>query len=106
LLPGATTPTTIHIGGPDSSIEESLLSLVLGVVRAGAAALGSAGDEALAALDLIGLGPSPQLTPIDVADLAEHGVGALRDWFTTTMADEAARLAWLGALHDLIGGSV
>ena len=106
LLPGATVPTTIHIGGPDSSIEESLLSLVLGVVRAGAAALGSAGDEALAALDLIGLGPSPQLTPIDVADLAEHGVGALRDWFTTTMADESARLAWLGALHDLIGGNV
>ncbi len=106
LLPGATSPTTIHIGGPDSSIEESLLSLVLGVVRAGAAALGNAGDEALAALDLIGLGPSPQLTPIDVGDLAAHGVGALRDWFTTTMADPSARLAWLGALHDLIGGSV
>ncbi|MEP7114641.1 MAG: hypothetical protein ABI862_15350, partial [Ilumatobacteraceae bacterium] len=71
----------------------------------GAAALGNAGDEALAALDLIGLGPNPQLNPIDVGDLAQHGVGALRDWFTTTMASAQARTAWLGALRDLIGGN-
>ena len=105
-LPGATTPTTIRIGGDDSTIEESLLSLVLGVVRAGAAALGSAGDEALAALDLIGLGPDPDLAPIDVGDLADRGVVAMREWFTTTMADDGRRDAWLGALHDLIGGTV
>ena len=104
LLPGATAPTTIHIGGPGTTIEDSLLSLVLGVVHAGAAALGNAGRQALAALDLIGLGPSTALPPIDVADIATHGVAALRDWFTTTLADATARDAWLGAVRELIGG--
>ena len=102
-LPGATQPTDIHIGGPDSTIEESLLSLVLGVVRAGAAALGGAGESVMAALDLIGLGPNPQLAPIDVGDIAARGVSVLRDWFAAAMAGQASRDAWLGSLGKVLG---
>ena len=105
-LPGSTTPTTIHIGGPGTSLQESLLSLVLGVVRAAADALGNTGVEALAALDLVGLGPNPLLQPIDCGDLADRGVAALHEWFTATMADSARRVAWLGAVRDIIGGTV
>lgn len=106
VLPGATTPTDIHIGGPDSTIEEALLSLVLGVVQAAARSLGGAGAAALAALDLIGLGPNPDLPPLDVNAIAEHGVSALRDWFATTLAEPARLDAWLQSLHGVVGGTV
>ncbi|MEO5901513.1 MAG: hypothetical protein ABIR68_15495, partial [Ilumatobacteraceae bacterium] len=105
-LPGSTAPVDIHIGGPDSTIEDALLSLVLGVVKAGASALGATGQTMLAALDLLGLGPSAALPPLDVGALAEHGVAALRTWFATTLADDIRRLAWLDSLRTVIGGNL
>ena len=81
------------------------MSLVLGVVRAGASAFGAAGDDAMAALDLLGLGPSPDLPPLDIADLTEHGVSALNAWFADVMSDPTKRHAWLAAVQDLLGGA-
>ncbi|HET9444424.1 MAG TPA: hypothetical protein VFO65_13930, partial [Acidimicrobiales bacterium] len=105
-LPGATAPTDIRIGGSDSDVEEALLSLVLGVVRAGASALGPAGATVMAALDLIGLGPDALVPALDVDDLVRHGASAFRTWFAATMATAAPRAAWLGALADVVGGTV
>jgi large repetitive protein len=104
-LPGSTTPVDIEIGGPDSSIEDTLLSLVLGVVRAGASTLGSSGAAAMAALDLIGLGGAPGLPPLDVDALTREGVAALRAWFSNAMSDTAQRHAWLDAVRRVIGGT-
>ncbi|MDQ3980458.1 MAG: hypothetical protein M3314_13035, partial [Actinomycetota bacterium] len=104
-LPGASAPTDVHIGGPGSNLEESLLSLVLGVVRAGASALGAPGAAAMAALDLLGLGPDGNLPAIDVEALLTQGAQAFRSWFGTTMVDPVRRGAWLDALRDVIGGS-
>lgn len=105
-LPGATAPTDLHLGGPDSSIEDALLSLVLGVVRAAAAAAGADGPALVAALDIIGLGDDPVIPPLSIDAIVEHGVAALRDWFAATMASATVRDAWLAALRDVLGGAV
>ncbi len=104
-LPGATAPTTLRIGGADSNLEQSLLSLVLGIVRAGASSLGGPGATAMAALDLIGLGPDATLPPLDVDALLAQGGDALRSWLAATMGDTTRRRAWLDALREVIGGN-
>lgn len=105
-LPGSTAPIDLRLGGPDASVDDALLSLVLGVVRAGAASLGADGPAVLAALDLVGLGDDPAIPPLSMEAIAAQGVGALRAWFATTMADATVRDAWLGALHGVVGGTL
>ncbi len=105
-LPGAPTASDIDIGGPGVSIEDSLLSLVLGLVRQSAAALtGPAAAEVSAALDLLGLGDAVGIPPLPVADVLDRGAAALRDWFVELMSTTAARSAWLGSLATLLSGS-
>ncbi len=106
-LPGATSSEDLAIGGPGQDLEQTLLSLVLGLVRQSADALaGAAGDEARAALDLLGLGDAVGIPPLPVADLLDRGVDELRDWFTGLVGAPAARDAWMGSLAGLLGGSV
>jgi hypothetical protein len=106
-LPGAATASDIQVGGPGVPIEDALLSLVLGLVRQGADALsGAAAQEVGAALDLLGLGNSAGIPPLPVAAVLEHGVDELRNWFTDLMGADTARGAWLGALSQLLGGTV
>ncbi|MEO6712130.1 MAG: DUF6603 domain-containing protein, partial [Mycobacteriales bacterium] len=107
-LPGAPTATDIDIGGPGVSIEDSLLSLVLGLVRQSAAALsGPAAAEVGAALDLLGLGGAAAIPALPVADVLDRGAPALRDWLVTLLRTESARTAWLHALTVLLpGGTV
>ena len=106
-LPGATSSEDLTIGGPGQDLEQTLLSLVLGLVRQSADALaGAAGDEARAALNLLGLGDAAGIPPLPVADLLDRGVDELRDWFTSLIGAPAARDAWMGSLAGLLGGSV
>ena len=105
-MPGSTTPIDIEIGGPGSTIEDALLSLVLGAVKAGASTLGGVGGTAaLAMLDLIGLGPGSTLPKLDLGNLAAEGVAALRTWISSVMNDATTRLAWLDTLRGVIGGT-
>ena len=105
-LPGAAAPSDFAIGGPGVSIEDALLSLVLGLVRQGAEALaGPAADEIEAALSLLGLGNATDIPPLPVDELLEHGIGELRDWFVSVIGDTTARGAWLSALASLLGGT-
>jgi len=109
-LPGAATSQDLTIGGPGQDLEQTLLSLVLGLVRQSADALaGPAGADVRAALDLLGLGAAAGIPALPVTELLEHGAAGLRDWFTSVMGAPAARdaaIRWLGALADLVGGSV
>ena len=106
-LPGAATTEDIDLGGPGASIEDSLLSMVLGLVRQSAAALsGPAADELAALLDLLGLGDAAAIPALPVQDVLARGAEALRDWFTEVMSDVAARAGWTASLAQLLGGTV
>ena len=105
-LPGSTSAIDLDIGGPGATIEDALISVVMGAVKAGAATLGgAAGDAALAILDLVGLGPGAGLPKLDLPALASGGVAALRSWFTNAMNDATARANWLDTLGEVIGGA-
>ncbi len=105
-LPGAPASTVVQIGGPGVSIQDSLLSLVLGLVRQSADLLaGAAATEAKAALDLLGLGGAAGIPTLPVADVVARGVSALQDWFVSLMGSPAARTAWLASLGQLLGGT-
>jgi large repetitive protein len=106
-LPGATESLDLPIGAPGANIEQTLLSLVLGLVRQAEESLaGQAAAEVGAALSLLGLGAGSQIPALPVADLVAHGPGKLRDWFVAVMGDATARGHWLQALADLLGGTV
>ena len=106
-LPGARTSQDLTIGGAGQDLEQTLLTLVLGLVRQSADALtGPAGADVKAALDLLGLGTTAGIPPLPVADLLDHGAAELRDWFMSVMGAPAARAAWLGALAGLLHGTV
>ncbi|HZG93377.1 MAG TPA: hypothetical protein VEZ46_01580, partial [Mycobacteriales bacterium] len=105
-LPGAATSDDIDVGGPGVPIEDSLLSLVLGLVRQSAAALtGPAAAQVGAVLDLLGLGDAATIPPLPVADVLERGADAVRDWFTDLVSTPAALTAWLTSLAELFPGS-
>jgi hypothetical protein len=106
-LPGASTSQNLTIGGPGQDLEQTLLTLVLGLVRQSADALtGPAGADVRAALELLGLGTTAGIPPLPVADLLDRGVAELRIWFMSVMGAPAAREAWLGALAGLLHGTV
>ncbi len=105
-LPGATHSTDLPIGGAGQNIEQTLLSLVLGLVRQAAESLaGPAAAEVNAVLDLLGLGSTDAIPPLPVADVLAHGAGDLRNWFTSVMGAAGARDAWLGALAQVVNGT-
>jgi hypothetical protein len=105
-LPGAASSSDVQIGGPGVSVQDSLLSLVLGLVRQSADALtGAAATQAKAMLDLLGLGNATGIPPLPVEDLLAHGVPALQSWFVAVMGVESARAAWLSSLSTVLGGT-
>jgi len=105
-LPGATTAADVQIGGPGVSIQDSLLSLVLGLARQSAGPItGPAAAQAAAALDLLGLGTAAGIPALPVADVIAHGASALRAWFISLMGSDQARAAWLGSLGQLLDGT-
>ena len=105
-LPGAASSSDVQIGGPGVSVQDSLLSLVLGLVRQSADALtGAAATQAKAMLDLLGLGNATGIPPLPVEGLRAHGVSALQSWFVAVMGVKSARAAWLGSLSTVLGGT-
>ena len=105
-LPGAAASSDVQVGGPGVSIQDSLLSLVLGLVRQSADLLaGAAAAEAKAALDLLGLGDAAGIPALPVDAVVAHGVTALQGWFVSLMGAPAARTAWLASLGQLLGGT-
>ena len=66
-LPGAASASDLTIGDPNVPIVDSLLSLVLGLVRQAADGLsGGAAAEVNAVLDLVGLGDSSAIPTLPV----------------------------------------
>ncbi|RZU11327.1 hypothetical protein EV645_6489 [Kribbella rubisoli] len=106
-LPGAATSQDLTIGGAGQDLEQTLLSLVLGLVRQSADSLaGPAGADVQAALSLLGLGAAAGIPPLPVAELLSQGPSRLRDWFTAIMGSPTARDAWLAVLAELLHGSL
>src|SRR5262249_22123293 len=96
----------LQIGGAGADLEQTLLSLVLGLVRqAGQSLSGPAGATVDAALNLLGLGGAAGIPSLPVDQLLQRGSAELRDWFVALLASDSARTAWLGALADLLGGT-
>jgi large repetitive protein len=101
-LPGATQPTDLSLSLSDADeLADSVLQLVLGLVKAQADALGTGPLRALA--DLIGLGGDGAIPPFPIQAVAQSGVQALASWFESIVNDPGARAAWLTALADLAG---
>jgi hypothetical protein len=104
-LPGAATATDVAITADAlDELDDALVGLVLGLLRAQAAALGP--DEPLTGLaTLLGLGQDavPDF-PLD--DVLGRGTAALADWLAVTLGDDTTRAAWLGGLATLTGGSL
>ncbi|HEX5145280.1 MAG TPA: DUF6603 domain-containing protein [Mycobacterium sp.] len=106
-LPGAAGSQDLPIGVAGAAIEQTLLSLVLGLVRQAEETLaGQAAAEVGAALSLLGLSAGSGIPALPVDDLVAHGPGGLRDWFVGVMGDSVARDHWMQALADLVGGAV
>jgi hypothetical protein len=105
-LPGAAAASDLTIGDPNVPIVDSLLSLVLGLVRQAAEGMaGGASAEVKAVLDLVGLGDSTAIPMLPVEQVLAQGAAALQSWLHALMTTPAARTAWLGAIGDLLGGT-
>ncbi|HEX3609322.1 MAG TPA: DUF6603 domain-containing protein [Solirubrobacterales bacterium] len=105
LLPGSPAPRDVRLTLSDlDQLEQSLLQLVLGLVKAQVDALDSGPLAALAGL--VGLRDSAALPDLPVQEVLDHGLSSLANWLEGTIRDEASRTAWLGQLADLLGGSV
>ena len=104
-LPGAQAPADLVVSADTvADMDAALLQLVLGMVRAEAAAL--AADQRLRGLAaMLGLAANdvPDF-PIDA--LLHTGPTALADWLARALGEAAARAAWLDGLATLVGGSV
>ena len=83
-------------------LDDTVLDLVLGLVRAQAAT--ATGDfQALASL--LGLGAPGAIPPLPIDQLAASGVAAITRWLNGVLADAASRAAWFTELAALIPGS-
>ncbi|MFZ0157657.1 MAG: hypothetical protein WAL50_01395, partial [Kineosporiaceae bacterium] len=104
-LPGAAAATDIAVRADAlDELDDALVALVLGLVRAQAATLPA--TEPLRGLaSLLGLAPD-DVPDFPLDDLLDRGASALIDWLATTLGDDTARGIWLQGLATLLGGSV
>ena len=87
-----------------ADLDDALLSLVTGLLRAQAAAL-PAGSPLTGLARLLGLDASA-VPDLPLADLTAHGPRALAAWFADALSRPDARTAWLQGLSSLLGGTV
>ena len=99
-MPGANQARDLTLSVADlPSLQTAALDLVLGLVRAQAAALPAGPLAALAGL--VGLRVGSPVPPLPLAALAQEGLPALVRWFGSLLEVEAARVAWLDELAAL-----
>ena len=104
-LPGATAPRDIVVDAAGlDELDDAVLDLLLGLVRAAAADPGVSGPFAGFAA-MLGLGED-DVPDFPIADLRQRGAVALSDWLAAALAGGAARADWLGGLATLLGGTV
>ncbi|CCK31826.1 hypothetical protein BN159_7447 [Streptomyces davaonensis JCM 4913] len=103
-LPGAGAPRDLVVDVDNlDDLDDALLELVLGLVRAQVATL-PAGSPLRGLATVLGLttGPVPDFP---VARLATAGPAALADWFAEAVTGPA-QAAWAAGLAELLGGTV
>jgi hypothetical protein len=104
-MPGASSTEDLTVSADNADeLEHSILNLVLGLVRAQAAALPPGPLTALAGL--IGLRDGDGVPPLPFEQLASHGVGALATWLEGVLQTPGSRTAWVGQLANLLGGTI
>ena len=100
-MPGANGASDLSLSVSDlPSLEDAALELVLGLVRAQAAALPAGPLAALAGL--VGLRQGSPVPPLPLAALADEGLPALARWFGGLLGTEDSRNAWLDELASLL----
>jgi hypothetical protein len=102
-MPGATGARDLTIDAASAGdLQGAVVDLILGLVRAQAAALPAGPLTALAGL--LGLRDGIGVPPLPFHDLATRGIAALSAWLESVVRDAAARTAWIGQLANLLGG--
>ena len=104
-MPGATAPRDLAVSAADpSELDDTVLDLVLGLLRAQAAGLPPGPLPALAGL--LGLRDGGSVPALPFEELPTAGVQALTRWLEGVVSDAGSRAAWLGELAELLGGAV
>ncbi len=104
-MPGAAGPRDLTVSAGDAGgLEDTVLDLVLGLVRAQAAALPPGPLTALAGA--LGLREGSGVPPLPFHDLPTAGIHALATWLESVVLDASSRSAWLAQLAELVGGAV
>ncbi|MBL8301432.1 MAG: hypothetical protein JNM26_01530, partial [Ideonella sp.] len=105
-MPGATTPRDIRVEASSvDALDDALLDLVLGLVKAqGDAAGAPAPIRAFAGM--LGLRSGDNVPDFPLAALLSQGVPALAAWVMGIVQTPAARTDWLGHIGSLLGGTV
>lgn len=104
-MPGATGPRDLTVEASRAGeLEGAVVDLVLGLVRAQAAAMPPGPLTALAGL--LGLRDGVGVPPLPFHDLTTTGVAALATWLESVVRTPASRVAWIAQLASLLGGAV
>ncbi len=104
-LPGSAVAGDVEVRADRlDEVDDALVGLILGLVRAQAAGLPS-NDPLRGLASLLGLN-SDAVPDFPLDDVLSRGATALADWFGTVVADETVRADWLGGLAALVGGTV
>jgi len=104
-LPGTTSASDVTVQADRlDELDDALVGLVLGLLRAQAAGL--APSEPLRGLaSLLGLAPDA-VPDFPLEDLVARGAVALVDWLSAVLGDDTVRPVWLGGLATLVEGTV
>ncbi len=104
-MPGAAAPRDVRVEASNvDALDDALLDLVLGLVKAQADAAGApAAVQAFGGL--LGLRSNDSVPDFPLAALLTQGVRALADWVLAIVQNPAVRDVWLGHIGSLLGGT-
>ena len=102
-LPGASAPRDLRVAADSADqLDDAVLELVLGLVKAQADAAGA--PPAIAALGgLLGLKSGDTVLDFPIAELAAQGPIALAHWVRGIFTNAQSRTDWLAHLGSLLG---
>ena len=105
LLPGAAAARDSALTLDDlDELDDTVLELVLGLLRVQADAIGAGPLQSL--VGLVGMSGTGSMPPLPLAELPTIGVPALATWFESVLSLPAARSEWLGHLAGMLDGAV